>query len=503
MARACTVSARHTSTNQLVSAMSMQHSLPTTDTARSILAFRALVLAAGLLACSGGASDSVAPGGAGTTPAAIAITPTTPVVTLGSQLALQAQVRDAAGQPIAGATVFWSSNDTSVATVSSAGVVTGRNVGNAQVAASSGGQSAVVAISVLPVAVASVAVLPATASLTIGGTVALHAATYDAASQEITGRSIVWASDAPQVASVDASGTVTAVAAGTAHVSATSEGRSASATITVTVIPVASVTVAPTSAALTVGQPVSLSAVTTDANGNVLSGRAITWASANSGIAKVSSLGLVTAAGAGTTTVTATSEGRSGSAQIVVTAPTPPEPVASVAVNPPTASLPIGGTVTLSATVRDAHGATLSGRTITWSTNAAQIAKVSSTGVVTAVAPGVATITATSEGKSGASIVTVQPPAPLPVASVVVDPAFLTLHNDHARMLTATVLDANGNVLTGRTITWSSSNDAVLKVQQTGQSTASVRFIGDGSGAGTITATCEGVTGTTVITYSN
>jgi trimeric autotransporter adhesin len=503
MAHECTVSAQRTSTNQLVRAMSIRHSLPATSTRRSVLAFRALVIVAGLLACSGGASDSVSPAGAGTVPAAIAITPSAPTVTLGSQIALQAQVQDAAGQPIPGATVFWSSNDTSVATVSSAGVVTGKNIGNAQVAASSGGRSAVVAISVLPVSVASVAVLPTTASLTIGGTVTLHAATYDAANHEITGRSVVWASDAPQVASVDASGTVTAVAAGTAQVSATSEGKSASANITVTVIPVASVAVVPGSAALTVGESASLSAVTTDANGNVLSGRAITWSSANSGIAKVSSLGLVTAVGAGTTTITATSEGKSGSAQVVVTAPPPPEPVASVAVNPPTASLAIGGTITLSATVRDAHGAALSGRTITWSTSAAQIATVSNTGVVTAVAPGVATITATSEGKSGASIVTVQPPAPAPVASVVIDPAFLTLHNDHARTLTAQVLDANGNVLTGRTITWSSSNDAILKVEQTGPSTASVRFIGDGSGAGTVTATCEGVTGTAVITYSN
>jgi uncharacterized protein YjdB len=465
--------------------------------------FRTLIIVAGLIACGGSLADSTAPTGGGAVPATIVITPGTPVVTVGSQVALQAQVQDAAGQPVPGATVFWSSNDTSVAAVSSAGVVTGRKIGNAQIAASSGGQSAVVAVSVSPVAVASVAVLPSNATVTIGGTVSLQAVTYGADGQVLTGRPVAWASSAPQVASVDASGTVTAVAAGSATITGTSEGRTASAAITVTVVPVAAISVTPGSAALMVGQSASFSAVATDASGNVLGGRTITWSSANTSIAKVSSLGLVTAIGAGTTTIRASAEGKTGSAQVVVTAPNPPAPVASVVVNPATTNLVVGGTVTLSATVRDASGATLSGRVVTWSTSSAQIATVSDAGVVTAVATGSATITATSEGKSGIATVIVQAPAPTAVASVQVDPATLSLHTKHAETLTAHVLDANGNELTGRTVTWSSSDNSAVKVTKTGTSTASVQFTGKGAGVVTITATCEGATGMAIVTYAS
>jgi uncharacterized protein YjdB len=211
----------------------------------------------------------------------------------------------------------------------------------------------------------------------------------------------------------------------------------------------------------------------------------------------------VTAIGAGTTTIRASAEGKTGSAQVVVTAPNPPAPVASVVVNPGTANLVIGGTVTLSATVRDASGATLSGRVVTWSTSSAQIATVSDAGVVTAVATGSATITATSEGKSGIATVIVQAPAPTAVASVQVDPATLSLHTKHAETLTAHVFDANGNELTGRTITWSSSNNSAVKVTKTGTSTASVQFTGKGAGVVTITATCEGETGMAIVTYAS
>ncbi len=87
--------------------------------------------------------------------------------------------------------------------------------------------------------------------------------------------------------------------------------------------------------------------------------------------------------------------------------PPPPAAVASVAVAPGPITLVPEQTQTLTATVKDAAGNTLSGRTVTWTTSAQPIATVSSSGVVTAVAVGTATITATSEGQSGTAQVTV------------------------------------------------------------------------------------------------
>jgi len=325
-------------------------------------------------------------------------------------------VHDASGRLVPGATVFWSSNDTSIVTVSPAGVVTGNNVGTTQIAASSGGQSAVVPVTVVPVAVASVAVAPASATITVGGTVALQGIAYDAHGNTLPGRTVVWASSAPQVATVSVSGKVTGATAGTATITGTIEGKAGSSQVTVTVIPVAAVTVSPGSAALTVGQSASLAAVATDANGNTLAGRTITWSSANTSIATVSGAGLVKAIGAGTTTITATSEGKSGTAQVAVTAPTPP---------PPT------------------------------------------------------------------------------VASVVVSPSSLTLTNNHPKTLTATVLDANNHEVTGHTITWSSSDTNHVSVTPTGATTASVTAVRHGVVlAITITATCDGVRGTSTVTLT-
>ncbi len=98
------------------------------------------------------------------------------------------------------------------------------------------------------------------------------------------------------------------------------------------------------------------------------------------------------------------------------TSPPPPASVGSVTVNPPTVALDPQETSQLSATPRDANGTALSGRTISWSTSASGVATVTSAGLVTAVSPGEATITATSEGRSGSAVITVNAsPNPLPV----------------------------------------------------------------------------------------
>ena len=459
--------------------------------------FRALTAVAAILAC-GGSTDSVSPGGGGGNGSGvqIAITPSAPSITVGAQITLQAAVRGANGQVISGATIFWSSADTNVVTVSQAGVVTGKSVGTTQVAASSNGASTVTTVTVVQVPVASVAVLPSAATLVIGGTVTLQAVAYDADANALSGRSVVWASSASPVATVDGSGKVTAVSAGTATISGTIEGKTASSAITVTVIPVAAVAVTPGSADIDVGASRSFDAVATDANGNTLPGRPITWASADKAIASVSTSGLVTGVGAGNTSITATAEGKTGTAQVVVTATTPPPPipVASVAVNPQTASLNIGGSVTLSATARDANGAALSGRTITWSTSASAIATVSNTGVVNAIAPGSATITATSEGKSGSATITVLPAAPPSVASVTITPSGATVHIGSTATFVATARDASGNALTGRLITWISNTPGVATVSSTGVVT------GVTAGTTAITAMCEGQNTAVVVT---
>ena len=100
-----------------------------------------------------------------------------------------------------------------------------------------------------------------------------------------------------------------------------------------------------------------------------------------------------------------------------------PAPVASVTVSPAPASVPVGQTVPLTATPKDSLGNPLSGRVVTWASNAPSLASVSATGLVTGGAAGLATITATSGGKSGTAAITVTAPPPPSGPAVYVAPA--------------------------------------------------------------------------------
>ncbi len=272
-----------------------------------------------LAACSG--SDLSSPASA--TASSVVVSPATPTMTVGSALPLTAQLRDRSGNTISGGTVFWSSSDTSVASVTSAGVVTAHNVGAAQIAASIQGMSAIAAVTVVPVPVASVSVAPASVSITVGATASLTAVTYDSSGSALSGRTVVWASSAPGVATVDASGHVTGVAAGTATVTATSGGVTGSAQVVVSQAPVATVSVTPSSTTAGAHATVNLTAVITDANGHALTGRVVTWTTSDASLATVvSSSGysavVQTANRRGTVTITATCEGKHGTASIVV-----------------------------------------------------------------------------------------------------------------------------------------------------------------------------------------
>src|SRR6185295_4005604 len=142
----------------------------------------------------------------------------------------------------------------------------------------------------------------------------------------------------------------------------------------------------------------------------------------------------------GLSLVTACSSGDSTSPP---PAPPPAPVVTAVEVAPASATLNVGDSVPLTATVKDQNGAVMSGKTVTWSSAAQAVATVSTTGVVTAVGAGSATVTATVESKTGSSQVTVSPPAPL-----VIDPAKAVNDSIGPNGGTLTATGANGVVFT-------------------------------------------------------
>jgi hypothetical protein len=126
----------------------------------------------------------------------------------------------------------------------------------------------------------------------------------------------------------------------------------------------------------------------------------------------------------------AASEGQSGTASMTVTAPAP-APVATVTLSPASTSVGVGGTQLFTATLRDAGGNLLTGRTVTWSSSVLSVGTVSVNGLVTALVAGTTTITATSEGKSGTAAMTVTA-LPPPSGSWPNEPAGLTVLSDYS-----------------------------------------------------------------------
>jgi uncharacterized protein YjdB len=170
----------------------------------------------------------------------------------------------------------------------------------------------------------------------------------------------------------------------------------------------AAVTVTPSAPNLaSIGATQQLTAVARRSDNSTISSATFTWASDNVAAVTVNATGLVTAVAQGTATICATTPGGAQGCTSVTVNIGPP--VASIEVNPPSATLGGSGT-TLAATAKDAGGGTMSGVTFTWSSLNPTVATVNaSTGVVTPVGSGQVTIAASAGGATGSALVTVIP----------------------------------------------------------------------------------------------
>ena len=223
---------------------------------------------------------------------------------------------------------------------------------------------------------------------------------------DASNKNVTWSSSNTGIATVS-NGVVTGVAAGTATITATTATGGFTDTCTVTVVDTAvhpeSVSVNPASATIEAGATQALTATVAPANAT---NKNVTWSSNHTNIATVSAAGVVTGVAAGTATITATTVdgGKTATCEVTVTA-APVHPT-SVTLNRTSLNLQIGGTDTLTATVLPANAVD---KSVTWSSSSNAIATVNSSGLVTGVAAGTATVTATTVdgGKTAACTVTV------------------------------------------------------------------------------------------------
>ena len=195
------------------------------------------------------------------------------------------------------------------------------------------------------------------------------------------------------------------------------------------------------------------------------SDRAVAWSSSDRSVATVDKAGTVHGLRPGTATVTATAEGKSGTCAVTVKAKA--VNVTEVTLDKTELTLTEGETETLTATVKPDNA---DNRKVTWSSDKTEIATVDGAGKVTAVKPGEAVVTVTTEdgGKTATCKVTVKAKV-IGGTEVTLDRTELTLTEGETETLTATVRPDNAD---NRKVTWSSDKTEVATVDGAGRVTA-------------------------------
>ena len=271
--------------------------------------------------------------------ASVEVVPGVATLAVGATQRLIATPRDSLGDALPTPEVEWISNDPGVARVSREGIITAVAAGFAQITARAAGHSATVGVTVTaplplpqprarplaPAAVAGVRISPNSPTVLVGGRFQLQAMAVDAGGTALANRATAWRASDASIATVSPNGLVTGLRAGSAEITATIDAVSATVTVSVTAIPVASVRITPVDRTIQPGETLPLSAVALDGGGTELPDRPIVWSVSGEAVS-VSATGEVTGVAVGSAAVTATSESRSATATITVAEPPRREP---------------------------------------------------------------------------------------------------------------------------------------------------------------------------------
>ncbi len=301
--------------------------------------------------------------------------------------------------------VTWKTSDKNVATVSVNGLVTAIGGGDATITCTAKDGSNVKATCkvMVTVPVSGIQLSQTSAALTVGDTLTLTKTIYPS---DATNQAVTWTSSSDAVASVDSNGKITAKTAGSAVITCKSvSDNSVVGICNVTVkakvqtpseIKVNKITLNKTTASVTKGKTLQLTATVTPGNATK---KEVKWSTSNKNVAMVSPSGLVTAKSAGTATITCTAQDGSGvKATCKITVKNPVVKVTKVTLNKTTATLAPKETLTLKATVAPTNA---TNKAVTWKSSNTKIATVSSSGKVTAKAAGTVTITCRAKDGSG------------------------------------------------------------------------------------------------------
>jgi trimeric autotransporter adhesin len=472
-----------------------------------------------LLACGGGNSNNGGSGGSGggggggtpppVTLSTIAVSPASTTIAPGTtaQFKAQAKYSDGSTKDLT-AQVTWKSSATNIATVNTngvAGLAKAMAAGSASISATLSGVSGSATLIVTNATLVSMAVTPANPSINVKTQQQFTASGSfsDGTTQDIT-NTVSWTSSPASIASITTgSGLATGKAVGTTTITATFTTAlgsvSGSTQLSVTLANLVALSITPPNPFIAMNTFQAFAAIGTFSDGSTHNiTTTADWSSSASNVATISLHNAVAKGlAAGTTTIAATVTTISGplnaSAVLTVTSAT----LVTVAVAPASLSIPAGVVVNLSATGTFSDGTT---QDLTvpcnWASQNTGVATVNNSGansgIMTAISPGSATITATSPaslggivGSTGLNVNT----ATL-VSIAVTSPGSATTTPSGNVQFTATgnYSDSSTHAIT-KAVTWTSSNASVATVNGNGLAT------GQGSGTATISATQSGITG--------
>src|SRR5205809_306951 len=453
-----------------------------------------------LSSCGGGGSSSTTSGSGPNVPppptaslTLLQVTPGNASVAASStqQFSATGKYSDGSSKDLT-SSVLWSSSDTSVASVNNAGLATGVVVGVVTVTAQFGAMQGGATLNVTNAGtnLTGITLSPAAASVPVNTTQQFTATgNYsDGSSRDLTAL-VTWGSSSTAVATVDANGLVTAVAAGTTTITATVGSFSDSSTLTVVAAHLLSIAVSPATPSIAVGTTQQFSAVGTFDDGSTQLLISVTWSSSAASVASVSSSGLATAVGTGSTTITASSGGVTGSASLTVSAAT----LVSIAVIPANSSMAVGTTkqFTATGTYSDTSAQDITS-SVLWSSSSAATATINNQGAATSVATGTTTITAALGSVSGSTQLTV---SIAHLTLITISPANPRIAKGTSLKFTATGTFSDGSTATNLSgLSWKSSRPNIASIRSSGLAH------GKKSGTVTISATASGLTGTATLT---
>lgn len=369
--------------------------------------------------------------------------------------------------------VTWQTGSGAIVTVSG-GLAQVAGVGTTQITASFGGKSASASFVGTAATTASITILPLAPSLAKNTTLQLTLSAVDSTGQTRNAAAeATWTSLATSIATVSSTGLVTGKLEGTATVRATLGTLTANVTVTVTPAPTATITevrIFPASPAVEVGLTRQLVAVAHASDGTWTEVTTqSTWESLATATATVDAAGVARGVAAGSATIRATYQGTAGTTSLTVQAAS--ARLVTISVTPLGPSLNVGQTVQLAARGDYANNTTadLTNQVI-WQSQASGVASVSGTGLVTAVAAGVAVITASKDGVVGSTVVVVsQPGGPAETVEFHILPEEARVGAGAYTQLRGWVIRSDGSLAEVSTqVTWTSLSPDIATVDSYG-----------------------------------